>query len=134
MPVLGMFHLIVGALVEDDFLAYFISRANADSGEECGHLIVLILRPSLEGMIVTLRADHADAQENLGGLFHRRLGLARNAEEIRRGIVVGAAARGEQLAHNLVVWFVGRDGVADPLPEFVRALYAKILAAGLPQV
>ena len=133
-PVLGVLHLVIGALIEHNLLAHFIAGADAHRREERRHLVVLILRPALERMIVALRAHHADAEEYLRGLLHRRLGLAGDAEIIRRWIVVRAAARGQQLAHQLVVGPVRCNRLVNPLLKFVGALLTEILAAGLEQI
>src|SRR4051812_22843640 len=125
MAVLRMLHLEVLPLVEHDLLAHLVPGPQADRREERRHLVILVLRPALEGMVVALRADHPDAEEDLGGLLHRRLGVARHAIEIRLRRVIRTAPRGQHLAHYSVVWLVLRDRVANPLAESVGALFSE---------
>ena len=90
-----MLHLVIGALIEDDFLANFVAGAKADGGEEGRHLVVLILCPAFKGMVVALRTDQADTHEDLRRLFHGGLGFAGGAEVVPGGIFVAGPAAGE---------------------------------------
>ena len=83
-----MLHVEILTLVVDDLFAHFEAGPQSDGRKERRHLVILILRPALEGMVVALRAHHANAQEDLRGLLHGGLGIARHAVEIGRGIVV----------------------------------------------
>ena len=47
----------------------------ADLGEECGELIVLVLRPAFERVVVALIAVEAHCEEKLGRVLHDRVGF-----------------------------------------------------------
>ena len=85
--VLGILHLLhqIGALIEEKLLPRRLRsrRANLNGREERPTYLVvpLILCPAFERMIVTLRTHHANAQEDLSGLLHRRLGFASYARK-----------------------------------------------------
>ena len=105
------------ALVEDEVLTGDGGGFAADLAEEGGHLIILGLRPALEGMVMALRTLHAHAQEELrhildlcGGFFDAFIpsnGWIRN----------DGAGAGEDLADELVVRRVREQIVTHPRVE-----------------
>ena len=69
-----------------------------DAREEPGPVVVIVLRPALERMIVALRAIELRAEEDARGVLRARDRIAIGAPPVRRRILVGAAARGDELA------------------------------------
>src|SRR5690606_21247632 len=57
------------ALIEDDRVAGIIAALAPDLGEERREAVVVVHRPPLEGVVVALRALHADAEEGLRGVL-----------------------------------------------------------------
>ena len=129
-----MLHLVVLPKVVDDFFTHLIAGPQSERGVECRHFVVLVLRPLLEWVIVTLGADHTHAEKDLGCFLHGRLWIASYTEEIRGWAFVRSATTRKQLACHLVVGLVGGDGLADPFVERVHAFFAQIFAVGLQQV
>src|SRR5207244_11060578 len=121
-------------LVVNDFITALEAGLQADGAEKGHHLVILILSPLFEGMVMALRADHAYAKEQLRGLFHRDLGISGDTEEIGRWIFERASSRRQQLAHELVVGFILRDGVANPVAELPHTLVAEVAPADLQQI
>src|SRR5207245_1292652 len=95
---------------------------------------VLLVGPLLERMIVAVSADKPDPQEQLGGVLHLGVRLVGDQIVIRRGIIVGAASRGDQLVDELVVGLVLRYGFANPVAKAPQALLAQEFPVALQQV
>ncbi len=100
------------AVVDDDFRRV-VGGLAADLAEEGLEAVVVIHRPAVEGMVVTLRALDAHTHEDLGDVFSElelvQLGLV----EIHRRIADGTSGGGEQLDDD----FVERDVFANALGE-----------------
>ena len=126
--------LVVPALVEDDLLAGAEARADAEAGEEGGHLEVLVLGPALEGVVVALGADHPHAHEELGRGLHRLLRIAGGAVVAGGRLIEGAARGGDQFADELVVGPVLLDRLAQPAAEGEHALVAHELPVAAQQI
>jgi hypothetical protein len=67
-----------------------------DLREVGAHLIILVLRPALEGVVVAFVTVEAHAQEGLRHVLGHLSGLAEDAEVIDGRILVTAALRREQ--------------------------------------
>src|SRR5262245_49281274 len=80
-PALGMVHLAVPRQV-DFILLRLITALRADASEERGHLIILVLRPALVGVVVTASALDAHAEEDLGGRLRQLLRPASDTEVV----------------------------------------------------
>ena len=79
----------------DGFVAaIFVVLFQSDLSEVGGSLIVLILRPSFEGMVVAFVAVESGGQPEMGGVFHD---LVRCTEDLiiagGRVVLVGAGCR-----------------------------------------
>ena len=107
---------------------------NAHLGKERAQLEILFVRPLLKGMVVAVRADKTDAQEELRRGLHLRVGLVGDQEVVGGRIVVVAAPRREQLVDELVVRLVLGHGLAYPVAEAPHAFLAQKLAIALEQV
>ncbi len=82
---------------------------------ERGHLVVVHLRPFVEGMVVALGAFETDAEKDADGVRHVVQGHAPVANVVADGAVLPNRAAGrDELADELVVGLVGADRVLDP--------------------
>lgn len=106
----------------------------ADAREPRGGLVILVLRPALEGMVVALVAVEPHGEEEVRGVLHRVLGLAENLVVARGRVVLVRAVGRDDFARELVVRRVVGDLLADPVAERLRALRADELAVHLEQV
>ena len=107
---------------------------DAHLGKERAQLEILFVRPLLKGMVVAVRADKTDAQEELRRGLHLGVGLVGDQEVVGGRIVVVAAPRREQLVDELVVRIVLGHGLAHPVAEAPHAFLAQKLAIALEQV
>ena len=80
-------------------------------------LVVLVLRPALERMVVALVAVEAHAEKRLADVLRHLARLPQHAEIIRGGILISAAFREQNGAHELVVRHVLRDALAQSIRE-----------------
>ena len=103
----GLGRLDVGA-ADHPALAGRVAR-QADLGEEGGCLVILVLRPALEGMIVALVAVESDPQEQLRRVFHGRRRVAEDLEIRRRGILPVRPGGCHDRADELVIGRVAGD-------------------------
>ena len=74
-----------------------------EAGEVGGSFIVLVLRPSLEGMVVALVAVETGRQEEMGRVLH---GSLRSPQDLVVGggrIRLVRTARGQDLSDEIVV-------------------------------
>src|SRR5205823_7595279 len=117
---LGENHFAV-VFVINNFLKVPSTFFNADLGEKRAQLEILFVGPLLEGMIVAVSADKADSQKQLGRILHVGVRLVGNQVVIRGGIVISAAARGDQLVDELVIGLVFRHRFANPITEAPQA-------------
>ena len=99
--------------------------------EERGHFEILILRPTLKGMVMALGANHARSHEHLRRFLHRRLRVARSPVVIRFRRLVTRPAGGNQLPYPGVIRLIRRQGLANPLAESVSSLLTQEFAARL---
>ena len=77
-------------------------------GEERGQLVVVRLIPAFAGVVVALRAFEPHAEEDLADEGGRVRGVALVAPDGHRTVLMRAALRGEEFAH-------------EPVPRLVRA-------------
>src|SRR5437773_3760871 len=82
--------------------------------ENVGPVVIIILRPFVERMIVALGAAQLGSEEDLRNGLGAGDRLANGAIKIRRRIEIGAAARGDEFARELVERLVLRDALAYP--------------------
>jgi len=129
-PGLGKSDLAV-VLVVDDFFQTASSVSDADLGKERAQLEILFVRPLLKGMVVAMRAHKADAQEQLRRGLHLGVRLVGDQEIVGGGIVIGAAARRDQLVDELVVGFVFGHRLAYPVAETPHAFLAQELSIAI---
>src|SRR5580765_3762227 len=78
-------------LVGGDF-SIVLDNFVVDAGEDARPVVVVVLRPSVRGMIVALGALNARSQENLGGCFRPRGGVTIWSIVIRRWGRIGTAS------------------------------------------
>src|SRR5438105_2879155 len=129
-------HLLAGAGLrdlarfrnEDHLFVGLRPRFAADAGERRADAVVVVLRPALERMVVTLRALDADAEEQLGGRLGGVLRVAAGPPVVGGRIAECAAAGGEQLAGKLVERFVATDRFVNPQAELLHAARVELLA------
>ena len=75
-----MHHFAAVVVGEDDFFARACARLERHAGEERAELVILILRPSLKGVIVAFIATEANAEERLADVFGDLAGFAERPE------------------------------------------------------
>ena len=131
--LLGGDHERTARLGEDDFLAD-LALLETHLREVSAQLVILVLRPLLERMVVTLVAVEAHAQESLRDILGHLARLAEHAEIVHRRILVAAAFRSEQRADELVVGRIVRDLLANPVAIQPHGFLAEVLAVALEQV
>src|SRR5205807_1526087 len=106
----------------------------ADPGEVAGEAVEVVLAPDLERVVVTAGAVEPDAEEELADHRGDLVRLAAVAEDDGGAVAEGAAAGGEELAHELVVGQVLPEGVAQPGVQVVDRLDADAVGVGPQQV
>ena len=121
-----MLHVAVGAVI-DDVIARVLALLAADLREEVREAVVVVHRPAVERMIVTLRALDAHAHEDLRGVLGDLQGVGRHLIIVRRRLAERAAVGDEELAHNLVDRDVGKHLVAQPVEVGERRLLAELI-------
>src|SRR5262245_23683160 len=124
--------LLITLYVDDLFLAVN-TLLHSDGREKSYHLIILILCPLIKAVIVTLIANHANAQKNLGRRFHGHLGILGDAEEIRCRIFERASLSGQNFPNPLIVGFVFGQRASNPVAILPNAFVADKLARVLKQ-
>ena len=85
-------------------------------------------------MIVALVAVEAHAQEGLGNVLGHLARITQGPQVVAGGILEGAAAGKNEIAHHLVVGPVGGELILDPAAEHPHALLAKVLRIALEQI
>src|SRR5436189_2054639 len=101
-------------LVAADF-AFVLDHLVVHTGEQVGPIVIIILRPAVEGMIVALGALQARAEKHLRGSLGSRRRVAVGTKVIRGRAALGAAARGNEFAHESVERFVLSDALTNPV-------------------
>ena len=96
-----------------------------DLREKRGRVVILILRPALEGMVVALVAVEARGEEKVRRVFHCLHRIMQDFPVARRRVLFVRSARGEDFSHELIVGRGGLDLLANPLAEKPRALLAE---------
>src|SRR5712672_204952 len=99
-----------------------------DLGKISSELVVLVLRPSLERMIVAFIAIESRGQEELSRVLSQHLRRPKYFVVRRRWIRFRGSARGDDLADELVVWRVYCDFATNPFPPRSRAFDGQKLA------
>src|SRR4051812_42759350 len=97
-----MLVVLVGALV-------LAGKLVVEAREEARPIVIVVLRPPLEGMIVALRAIELRAEENAGGILRARDRVAIGAPPVGRRVLEGAATRRDDLAGELIERLVSLD-------------------------
>ena len=106
----------------------------ADLGKVSCRFVVLVLGPTFEGVVVAFVAVEPNGQEQMGGVLDGFFGRAQDLV-IGCGGVFAIRARGsEDLVSELVVGFVGRKAVADPIFEFGCTFFTEELRVDLEQI
>ena len=105
-----------------------------DLGEEGRGLVILVLRPALEGMVVALVAVEPDRHEQVRRVLHRLGGIAEDLEVRRRRVLAVRAAGRQDRAGELVVGRVPGHLIADPLAIGDGSFDAQELAVHVEQV
>jgi hypothetical protein len=96
----GMAGLAVGRFI-DEHVHHVLAALLLRAGEEGDHAVVVVLGPAVEGMVVTLGALDACAEEELRHVFHQQLRVAL-AVEIGLGIFNPGAFRGDEAMDDFV--------------------------------
>ena len=90
--------------------------------KEGGHLVVIVLGPSLEGVVMAFVAIEASGKEKMGRVFHRVLWSTKNL--IVRGwrVVLVGAGSGNDFLGEFIVRSVLGDFFTDPFAEQLGSL------------
>ena len=112
----------------------FAVAIEPDLREVGGGLVVLILRPALEGVVVALVAVETCREEEVGRVFDDLGGLAEDLVITRGGILLVRAAGGEDLVGELIVGRVRLDLLADPVAVEASAFVSEELGVHLEHV
>src|SRR5207249_2894379 len=94
----------------------------AEAGEQVGPIVVVVLRPTVEGMVVAFGALESCAEEYLRGSLGACGRVAVGTIVVCDRHAVSAAAGGDQLADKLIERFVLSNAVANPVVEVLHAL------------
>ena len=106
---------VAGDLVLVELVLLIIVRSLARKvGEIGGQVIIVVLRPNVEGVIVAAGALKTDAEKHLRDRFGRRRGVAIGSIKTRGGIAPGGTARGQDFAGELVKRRASGDLIAKP--------------------
>ena len=93
--------------------------------EQVGPIVVVVLRPAVEGMVVALGALQSRAEEHLGGRLGARCRITVGTIEVRGGIAVSAAVGGDQLADEPIERLVLSDALANPVVEVLDTFFVE---------
>src|SRR5262249_21427911 len=104
--------------------AEFLAGLVADPREEGREAIIILLPQRLVGVMMTLGALEADAQEELRGRLGQILWIAGDAEIIGRPVAIGRTLRGDQLADKAIERFVLAERRRQPVVQRPHALFA----------
>ena len=103
-------------------------------GEECRRLEILILRPTLKRMVVTLIAVEPHPQEEMRGVLHHQLRVAEDLVIRRRWVCLVGTGAGQDLAGKLIVGPIFSNRLTNPLPEARGPLGTQKLTVHLEQI
>src|SRR5262245_40300521 len=106
---------LADARIEDSYLPRVGCLLIAHLAEERGEAVVVVHRPAVEGMIVTLRALDARAEKRLSDVLCQKLRRGFGLVIARRGIVERPTAGWNEFRHNLVNGSAGANPLAQPL-------------------
>src|SRR5687768_9584517 len=101
------------AFVFDDFVVH--------TREDGRPIVVIVLGPAFVGVVVAFGALKAGAKKDLGGGFGARRGIAVRPIVICGWVPISAAARGQDLAGELIKGPIGGDALAYPMMEGLEA-------------
>src|SRR5690242_21276934 len=120
-------------LVAADF-TLVLNDLVAHSREQIGPAVVVVLCPAIRGMIVTLGALQACAEEDLRGGLGPRAGVAVWPVKVRRGTVVRAAVCGHEFADELVDGLVFRNAPPNPVMKILHTFLVERMSFDAQQV
>src|SRR5258706_2495451 len=111
------FELMLVVAVLPSILQDFVLHPRKNAGP----IEIIVLRPTVERVIVTLGALQARAQEELSGGLGPRHCVAAGPIKIGGGILISAAARAKNIAHELIDRFILSDALANPVIKCVAS-------------
>ena len=91
-----------GATVVNNDFAVILTALAANLREKVCEAIIVIHRPTVERVIMTLGALDAHPHENLHGILHQFLGVALDLIKIAGGVAEGATLGAEYFLNDLV--------------------------------
>lgn len=118
-----VFRFGVARFVENKIFAWPGSRRPPHAREERREAVIIALAPFLEGMMVTLGALEANAEEELGGVFHLLVELVDLAIPGNRRVVRNVAGSGQNGADKIIVGQILPHAFANPIVEGVGASF-----------
>src|SRR6185437_147978 len=117
---------LITAVVLDDAILH--------TTEKRRQTVIIRLRPAVERVIVTARALHANAKEDLRGSLGAVLRIAQGAIPVGGGMTVGAAASSEQFTGEFIQRFAVGDAATNPIVEHLHALAVENLLLAVQQI
>ena len=121
-----MLHVAVAA-IKDDVVAGILALLAANLREEVREAVVVVHRPAIKGMVVTLRALDAHAHEDLRGVLRDLQRVGRDLVIVGRRLRQGAAAGRKKPPDDLIDGDVGQHLVAEPVVVGQRGLRAELV-------
>ena len=117
------------AAIEDQYLSVILTLLAAYLGKERGESIVIVHRPSVEGMIVALGALGAYPHENLSHILGHLQAVLLDLIKVRRWILECSTGGCEQLSDDLIQRRIRSDLIDKPVVIEVSSLVTDLIVA-----
>ncbi len=117
----------LAAAVIDDLLVRILGRLFANLSKQGGKAEIIVHRPTIKWVVMTLRALDAGAHENLGHILRAFHYIIFQFEVVRGRVFEGATACCKEIKYDLVEWFVIRHLVTEPFIPEQRGLIADLI-------
>src|SRR6266849_1205044 len=109
-------HLLAVELVPiEPILPPVFQNLVLDASEEGRQAVIVLLRPLVERMVVTLGALQTDAEKHFAKGFGSALRIAQSAIKVGRRVVIGASFGGDQLAGKFIEGLALGNAVPNPM-------------------
>jgi len=115
--------------IEDQYLSVIFTLLAAYLGKERGESIVIVHRPSVEGMIVALGALGANPHENLSHILGHLQPVLLDLIKVRRWILERPTGGREQLSDDLIQWGIRSDLIDKPVVVEISSLVTDLIVA-----
>ena len=99
-----------------------VAFSSFDGREECGHLIIVLLRPFFIRVVMASCALEALPHEELGEVFRARFGVVHLAEPNDSGVALRITGSGQEFLDDQAHRFVFEEALSQPIMEGVGTI------------